>query len=224
MITVMTGIRRRLLIVEDEHLMRGLLQSNLTGLGFEVEAVESAIQAKKAVKSFDPDITIIDVHLKGSISGLHFGHYLAQEYPEIAQVYLTALEDVIRSGQDGLDVPPDAGFVSKHHIGGTADLVEVIEQVIRGKQNKQIMSIKSATDFDLLGERPRRAIELLAEGFSNRSISEALGVSEKTVEHYIDLGYKALGIEKSSDRNQRVEAALRLQRLMFTNAQETSLE
>jgi DNA-binding NarL/FixJ family response regulator len=220
----MTGISRRLLIVEDEHLMRGLLQSDLTNLGFEVEAVESAVQAKKAVRKFDPDIAIIDIHLKGSVSGLHFGHYLSVEHPEIAQVYLTAFEDVGKAGQDGLGVPPDAGFVSKHQIGGTDDLIGVIDQVIRGKQDTQIAPGRLLEGLGELGEKPRRAIQLLAEGFSNRFISEALGVSEKTVEHYIDLGYKALAVEKSSERNQRVEAALRLQRLAFTSERDETPE
>jgi DNA-binding NarL/FixJ family response regulator len=220
----MTGISRRLLIVEDEHLMRGLLQSDLTNLGFEVEAVESATQAKKAVRKFDPDIAIIDIHLKGSVSGLHFGHYLAVEHPEIAQVYLTAFEDVGKAGQDGLGVPPNAGFVSKHQIGGTGDLIGVIDQVIRGKQETQLPPARLIEGFDELGEKPRRAIQLLSEGFSNRFISESIGVSEKTVEHYIDLGYKALAVGKSSERNQRVEAALRFQRLTFTSERDETPE
>jgi DNA-binding NarL/FixJ family response regulator len=216
----MTGFRRRLLIVEDERLMRCLLQSDLTDLGFEVEAVESAGEAKKAVRRFDPDIAIIDIHLKGSVSGLHFGHFLALEHPEVAQVYLTAVEDIGKAGQDGLGVPSDAGFVSKHQIGGTDDLIGVIDQVIRGKQDTQMTPTRITADLDELGEKPRRAIQLLAEGYSNRFIAEVLDVSDKTVEHYIALGYKALSIGKSAERNQRVDAALRLQRLTFTSVRD----
>jgi len=218
--TVMTGVRRRLLIVEDELLMRGLLEAELTSLGFDVEATKSATEAKRAVTRFDPDIALIDINLKGSVSGLHLGHYLALQHPDIAQVYLTAFEDVHAATQDGLDVPAGAGFVSKHQIGSSTDVLEVIDQVIRGREATHTVPSTTLRELEQLGIKARRTLELLAEGFSNRHIAASLGISEKTVEYYVDLGYKALGLSKSSDRNQRVEAALRLQRLRFTAEQD----
>lgn len=209
---------RRLLIVEDELLMRGLLHTEFTGLGFEVEAVESAAEAKKAVRRFDPDIAVIDVYLKGAVSGLHLGHYLALQHPEIAQVYLTAMQDIHAVTQDGLEIPEGAGFVSKHHIGSSSDVVTVINQVIRGKKTSQTAPKRLADNLDRLGPKALTTLQLLSEGFNNRHIAKSLGVTEKTVEYYVDQVYKALDVEKSSDRNQRVEAALRYQRLMFTDA------
>jgi DNA-binding NarL/FixJ family response regulator len=211
---------RRLLIVEDELLMRGLLHTEFTSLGFEVEAVESAAEAKKAVRRFDPDIAVIDINLQGTVSGLHFGHFLALQHPEIAQVYLTAVEDIRGLDQDGLDIPSGAGFVSKHKIGSSEDVVTVIDQVIRGRKHAQSSTSGLSNQLDRLGPKASRTLQLLSEGFSNRHIAQALGVTEKTVEYYVDQGYKALEIEKSSERNQRVEAALRFQRVMFASTQD----
>lgn len=210
---------RRLLIVEDELLMRGLLHAEFTSQGFEVEAVESAAEAKKAVRRFDPDIAVIDINLQGTVSGLHFGHFLALQHPEIAQVYLTAVEDIRGLAQDGLDIPAGAGFVSKHKIGSSEDVVTVIDQIIRGRKQAQSEPSTLSDQLDQLGPKALRTLQLLSEGFSNRHIAHTLGVTEKTVEYYVDQGYKALEIEKSSDRNQRVEAALRLQRIMFASSQ-----
>jgi DNA-binding NarL/FixJ family response regulator len=56
-------------------------------------------------------------------------------------------------------------------------------------------------------------MELVASGFSNQYIAEQLGVTQKTVEYYVDQGYRALGVEQSANRNSRVEAALRYQQL-----------
>jgi len=56
-------------------------------------------------------------------------------------------------------------------------------------------------------------MELVAGGYSNQYIAEQLGVTQKTVEYYVDQGYKALGLSKSAHRNARVEAALRYQQL-----------
>lgn len=208
---------RRLLIVEDELLMRGLLHTEFTSQGFDVEAVESAAEAKKAVRRFDPDIAVIDINLQGTVSGLHFGHFLALQHPEIAQVYLTAVEDIRGLAQDGLEIPAGAGFVSKHKIGSSEDVVTVIDHVIRGRKQAHSAPSALSNHLDQLGPKALRTLQLLSEGFNNRHIAQELGVTEKTVEYYVDQSYKALEIEKSADRNQRVEAALRFQRIMFSS-------
>ena len=107
--------------------------------------------------------------------------------------------------------------MSKHKIGSSEDIVTVIDQVIRGRKHAQNTPSALSNHLDQLGPKALRTLQLLSEGFSNRHIAQALGVTEKTVEYYVDQGYKALEIEKTSERNQRVEAALRLQRIMFAS-------
>lgn len=216
----MTGMLRRLLIVEDEPLMRGLLEAEMSASGFAVMTAASAAEAKRVVGRFDPDIALIDITLKGSVSGLHFGHYLAVQHPDIAQVFLTAFQDVEQATRDGLDVPDGAGFVSKHHIKSADDVLDVITNVIRGRQEASTRASAVAAHLNELGPKARRVLDLVAEGFSNRHIAQRLEISEKTVEYYIDQGYRALGLEKSPERNQRVDAALRLQQLKFTETVE----
>lgn len=213
--TMMNELKRRLLIVEDELLMRGLLETELTALGFIVAAVDTAVGAKKKVQQFDPDIALIDIGLKGGLSGLHFGHYLALQHPEIAQIYLTKYEDAASAASDGLGLPAGAGFVSKHYIGSTDILIDVINQVTRGQEilSPELSHVKSKSSD--LGVKGTKVLELLAEGFSNQHIARTLEISPKTVEYYVDLAYKSLEISKSSERNPRVEAALRYQRLNF---------
>ena len=129
----MTELRRKLLIVEDELLMQGMLQTELSKLGFDIVTVDSAVDAKNAVNRFDPDIALIDIGLKGSFNGIDLGNCLHDHHPDIAQVYLTKLEDARAAASDGLSLPPGAGFVSKHVIGGTDALIDEINRVVRGR-------------------------------------------------------------------------------------------
>ena len=212
----MVDQRRRLLIVEDENLMLGMLRTELELAGFDVETAESAVDAKAMVQRFDPDIALIDIELKGGLSGLHLGHFLANQHPEVAQVFLTKFEAIKDATRDGFDLPEGAGFISKHFIGSTHALVDEIESVIRGREAS--LKNKGPSDLGLMGlsAKSRATLELLAEGYSNQYIAQALGVSVKSVEYHIDVVYTALGIEKSAEKNPRVEAALRYQRLIFT--------
>lgn len=200
--------------------MQSMLQAELSKLGFDAVTVDSAIAAKAAVNRFDPDIALIDIGLKGSLNGIHLGHYLHEQHPDIAQIYLTKLEDATAASTDGLGLPPGAGFVSKHFVGGTDALIDEINRVVRGRAAApSTVEPKQATLHEL-GPKAKRVLELLAEGYSNQYIAQHLEVSQKTVEYYIDQAYKALDISKTSEKNPRVEAALRFQRVQFTTESE----
>ena len=216
----MSEIRRKLLIVEDELLMQGMLQSELSKLGFDIVTVDSAIAAKNAVKKFDPDIALIDIGLKGSLSGLHFGHFLSEKHPDIAQVYLSKLEDAHAAASDGLELPAGSGFISKHGIDGTDALIEEINRVVRGRKNGVQEVSSRVVALSELSPKAKRVLQLLTEGYSNQYIAQSLDVSQKTVEYYIDQAYKALDINKNSDKNPRVEAAIKFQQLQFTSESE----
>jgi DNA-binding NarL/FixJ family response regulator len=209
----MTSTLRRILVVEDELLMQRLLTNELETLGFDVSCANSVVEAKKQVRRFDPDIALVDIGLRGGLSGLHFGHYLAIQHPDIAQIFLSAVDLPTDKVGEGLGLPEGAGFVSKHSIGDTERLVDVINAVVAGKQASGQIRSPAPGALESLGGKGRRVMELVASGYSNQHIAEELGVTSKTVEYYIDHGYKALGLTKSVGRNARVEATLRYQQL-----------
>jgi DNA-binding NarL/FixJ family response regulator len=216
--TFMTLPRRRLLVVEDEMLMQRLLTAELEELGFDIAAADSVAEAKKQVRLFDPDIALIDIRLKGGISGVHLGHFLAVQHPEVAQVFLSAVEDVSEKKAESLGIPVGAGFVSKHAISNTAQLVDVINEVVSGREAIAREVGSGPAELEALGTKGRRVMELLAAGYSNQYIATKLSVTQKTVEYYVDLGYKALGVDTSSERNARVDASLRYQQLSAGDA------
>lgn len=206
----MPGKGRRLLIVEDELLLLTLLQAELERLNFRVRTARSVTEARAVIAQFDPDIALLDIELDGGLSGIDLGHILARSRPDIAQVYLTKHDAAELHG-----LPASAGLVRKHMIGDTDYLISSIDAVAAGRKTPA-----RATPAETFAELPPRAVEvleLLADGFSNVSIAEQLGLSVKSVERWIDTVYKSFGIETGASRNARVEAALRFHRTMGTH-------
>lgn len=212
----MSGLGRRILVVEDELLMQKMLEAELLGLGFNVQCAESVIDAKKAVESFDPDIALIDISLKGTLTGLHLGQMLAKSNPDIAQVYLTKHDDVEEVNPDAIRFPEGSGFLSKHRIHSSDELVAAIDHVVAGKKVAQESADETQGEFLAgLGVKGRRVLELLAQGYTNQYIADNMGITAKAVEYYNDAIYKALGVKKSPEKNSRVDAAVRYQRAIF---------
>lgn len=64
-ITGYAGPRRRILVIDDELVDRGLLLSVLKPLGFEVTEAESGIEALRAAAAFRPDMILMDLNMPG---------------------------------------------------------------------------------------------------------------------------------------------------------------
>lgn len=61
---------RRVLVVEDEALLRALLKSTLATHGFEVDTASDAVSASRMMKAFDPDVMVVDIDLgEGALGG-----------------------------------------------------------------------------------------------------------------------------------------------------------
>jgi len=58
-------VKQRILIVEDDAGLAGVLTDNLTFEGFQVQSVGDGIRAVTAAKTFAPDLAIVDVMVPG---------------------------------------------------------------------------------------------------------------------------------------------------------------
>ena len=80
---------RHILIVEDDRLSRESLASLMRAAGHEVKVAYSAEDACTIMKSFTPDIVLLDIRLPGMF-GDTFGLYLRRRYPRVKIVFVTA--------------------------------------------------------------------------------------------------------------------------------------
>jgi DNA-binding response OmpR family regulator len=101
-------MRHHILIVEDDRESRESLKKLLTQLGHDVKAASSAEDARNVMKSFMPDIAILDVRLPG-MWGDAFACLLRASYPHARIVFV--------SGELRLENPqwfgPDVEFLPK---------------------------------------------------------------------------------------------------------------
>lgn len=83
----------RILIVEDESIVRKDIQERLVSLGYIVTAaVASGEDALEHMKVSQPDLVLMDIMLKGAMDGIATAELMRQQY-NIPVVYLTAYTD-----------------------------------------------------------------------------------------------------------------------------------
>jgi DNA-binding NarL/FixJ family response regulator len=184
----------RIFVVDDHPLVRELLgnllrlQPDLLVIG---EAGEPAA-ALAAIAADPPDIAIVDISLERG-SGLDLIKDLRAQFPRIAVVVLsmheevTDLERAFRAGA--------SAYVMKRE--STGQIVEAIRQVREGRifANPTMLAQLTArlmgrsgggasAPAEVLSDREFEVFRRLGEGQSTREISDALGVSLKTIQTY----------------------------------------
>ena len=84
-----TGVAVRILIVEDDVLIRAAAAQYLRGTGFEVLEAVSVEQALELLRAQPVQLIFADVRLPGSQSGLDLMHIVRSDFPE-ASILLTS--------------------------------------------------------------------------------------------------------------------------------------
>lgn len=80
---------KRILVVEDEDTMRGMIAQYLTAEGYEVEGVATGSAALSSLEGFSPDLVLLDWMLPGGMSGLDVCREMRHLSP-VAIIMLTA--------------------------------------------------------------------------------------------------------------------------------------
>lgn len=105
------NVTHSILVVEDEKISSMLLEHLLSMLSYGVSGTASTGEdAIRQVKSSRPDLIIMDVGLKGAMSGLEAAQVIRQQH-EIPILFLTAytFEEI----SDHHNLPDKYGFLSK---------------------------------------------------------------------------------------------------------------
>lgn len=198
------------LVVDDHPLLRrGICQLVTSDTDFTLFGeAGSGLDALSAIEENEPDIVLLDLNMKG-MTGLDTLNGLRQEGVTSRIVILTvsdAKQDVIRlvrAGADGYllkDTEPDLLLEKlKNAMQGHRVISESVEDYL--------YELKDATDeqewLDNLTPRELQILELVAEGKSNRMISEQLHISEGTVKVHVK------NLLRKANAKSRTEMAVR---------------
>lgn len=205
----MTGMGRRILVVEDEPLMSSLLVEMLSSVGFVVSSAVNVVEARRQVESFDPDAVLLDISLGAGPSGLDLGYVLSRSRPDIALIFLTKHPDGGSSGLSVDDLPPRCGFLRKDMVRDSRYLIDEIEAVLADRQAAIQLSGGGHGSALPLTAKQHEVLRLMAMGYTNATIARLTSAAESSVERWVAGIFRALGIDAKGDVNPRVEAVRR---------------
>jgi DNA-binding NarL/FixJ family response regulator len=158
------------------------------------------------VKSFDPDVALLDISLGEGPSGLDLAHVLHASRPDIALIFLTKHPDRRTAGLDGADVPPGCGFLRKDMVTDTGYLLEAIEAVLTNRPGMVRHDLAPDRPLATLTTKQVDVLRMVAQGLTNAAIARERHTSERSVEMLLHSVFGTLGIPTTGDVNPRVEA------------------
>lgn len=203
----MKGSARKILVVEDEPLMASLLAQSLAAANFLVETAPDAAKARKMIGRFDPDILLLDISLGDGPSGIHLAHAIQETRPDIAILILTKHPDAKSATAEGLDLPPQVGFLRKHLVNDIQYLLHAIEKVLTDRPEEVRQDEPASSPITKLVPQAFKVLSFMAQGYNNTEIALRMDLSIKSVERWIETIYRELNIESKGAINPRVEAA-----------------
>ncbi|NJM34156.1 MAG: response regulator transcription factor [Rhodomicrobium sp.] len=205
----------RLAIFDDHPIMRqGLLHTFEREPGFEIVGEGgSAAEAVRITEAALPDIVLLDINMPGD--GVAAARTLSRSCPAVRIVMLTAHDseeyvvEALRGGASGYIVKG----VSSDELIKTVRAVHDGEGYVspglaakllgkRGRSSAHQPPSPPAAQLVELTSREEEILRFVCEGQSNREIGNNLGLTEKTIKHYM-----TNILQKLHARN-RVEAAL----------------
>jgi DNA-binding NarL/FixJ family response regulator len=211
----------RVVIGEDEALMRRGLTLVLERAGFEVVAAAAdADDLVRKASGHRPDLVITDIRMPPNHAddGLNAALDIRGRHPEIAILVLSHYLQR-RYATELLDRPEGAagvGYLLKHRVMDADTFCVDAQRVHDGA------SVLDPTIVSMLLERaahegtvnrltPRQleVLDLMAQGRSNAAIAERLVISEKAVVGHISRIYDELDLPPSPEDHRRVLAVLR---------------
>lgn len=186
--------------------MASLLAEVLLGNGFAAETAQDVIEARAAIRHFDPDGILMDISLGEGPSGVDLARVLAAQRPDIAIIFLTKHTDLRTAGIDESELPAGCGFLRKDRVRDTEYLLESIEAVMTDRPREVRHDMDPGKPLVSLSAKHVEVLRMMATGYTNEHIARVKGVAVSTVERWTAEIFKELGIDSKGAVNPRVEA------------------
>ncbi|MFG2061595.1 response regulator [Micromonospora sp. NPDC048871] len=212
----MVGVTR-VVLAEDEVLLREGLVALLTRFGFEVlDAVGTAPALREAVRTHRPDLVVTDIRMPPGHrdDGLRAAVELRTEQPALAVVVLSQhvqpeYAAALLDSADGRRV----GYLLKDRVAEVTEFVDNLRTVLAGGTVVDPDVVRRLLNrprdpLAALTVREREVLVLVAEGRSNAAIAARLHVTEAAVGKHIGNILAKLGLPPDDDTNRRVLATL----------------
>lgn len=209
----------RVVIGEDEALVRTGLAHILTHAGFDIAAaVPDAAALWSAVTRLTPDLVVTDIRMPpgDADDGLQVALRIRRELPGTAVVVLSQHMQRRYAMELLDDGPAGVGYLLKQRISDVPAFCDDLRRVGAGGTalDPEVVSLMLArarrgrTGIDRLTDRQRQVLALMAQGYSNAAIARRLSITEKAVVAHISHLYDGLELALDDEGHRRVLAVV----------------
>jgi DNA-binding NarL/FixJ family response regulator len=208
----------RVALADDAVVLREGLARVLAEAGVEVAAqVGSADELLAAVDELRPDVAVVDIRMPPTWNdeGLAVAEEIRRRFPRVGVLLLSQYveaEYALRLLDGGSE---RIGYLLKERVLDVADLVGAIGRVAAGETvvdpalvSQLLGRAREDSPLDQLTQREREVLSLMAEGLTDRGISERLFVTPNTVETHVRHIIGKLRLPATPADNRRVRAVL----------------
>ena len=185
----------KVLLVEDHTIVRkGIIA--LLEKDFAIEIIgeaENGMDAVKKAEELAPDIMVLDISLP-LLNGLEVTRQVSKRFPQIKILILSMHDteefvfELLNAGAQGYVIKKAAPqeLISAIDIvyHGKSYFSPAISKIILSRLQRNPDSVSDSNLQELLTEREREVLQLVAEGRSNREIADLLHISIKTIESH----------------------------------------
>ena len=200
----------RILIADDHGIVRTGLRLLLDRIA-DMEVAGEAADGREAVRlaaELQPDVVVMDIGMP-LLNGLEAAAQIVRENPHAAVIFLSMYTDesyIVRALDAG-----GRGYLLKDNAD--EDIEPAIRSVAAGRpffsptiaqalleDYVRLMRQRGVQDsYDLLTEREREILQLLAEGKSNKEAASVLNLSPYTVESHRTNLMQKLGLHNTAE-------------------------
>lgn len=205
----------RVVLADDQTLVRSGIRG-LLDLTPDIKVIGEAgdgIQAIEVIRDLKPDVVLLDIRMPGC-SGIEVIQALKSGPVLPPCILLTTFDDDdallegMRAGARGFllkNISPERLAEAIHMVaaGKTLFRPAVTERILRGVRETEPYSFPSSTMPSALTARETEVLALMAGGFNNQEIADAIGSREGTVRNQVSSILSKLGVRD------RVRAVLR---------------
>lgn len=176
----------RILIIDDDPLVCESLRTILTAGAIEVLGTgSSGFEALALEEELHPDLVLMDIRMEG-MNGLEAARRMLERRPETKILLLTTFRDQgYLSEALALGC---RGYLLKQNFASILPSLKAVaagSYVFDSEVVSRLASKPELAPDQRLSERENTLVALVAEGYNNKEIAEALCLSEGTVRNYL---------------------------------------
>jgi DNA-binding NarL/FixJ family response regulator len=208
----------RVVLADDAALLREGLARVLTEAGVEVAAqLGTASELLEAVEMLTPDVAVVDIRMPPTHTdeGLIAAGEIRRRFPSVGVLLLSQYVEpqyALTLLEGGIE---RTGYLLKERVLDVGDFTMALHRVADGETvvdpalvSQLLDRARAQSPLDQLTPREREVLSLMAEGLTDRGISERLFVTPNTVETHVRHIIGKLALPASPSDNRRVHAVL----------------